>query len=163
MARREMVAARTAWSNRQAAPGAAAVMAFTAPLVACLDAQLYAIDAAIERLIAASQPLAQTVRCLCGIAGIGAKTAAALVALMPELGTLGRRQAAALAGLAPHPNQSGQSDRYRRTRGGRLEVKRALFMAALSAARHHPALHTFHQRLIARGSRSSPSSRSCEN
>jgi len=151
MARRDMVAARTAWNNRQLAPGATAAMAFTAPIVACLDAQLQAIDAAIEALIAASQPLAQTVRCLRGIAGIGAKTAAALVALMPELGRLGRRQAAALAGLAPHPNQSGQTDRYRRTRGGRPEVKQALFMAALSAARHHPALRSFHQRLIARG------------
>ncbi len=92
MARRDMVAARTAWANRQAASGA---MAFTAPIVACPDAQLRAIDAEIETVIAASQPLAQAARCLRGIAGIGARTAAALVALMAEPGTLGRRQAAA--------------------------------------------------------------------
>lgn len=151
MARRDMVAAHTAWSNRQSAPGAGATMAFTASIIACFEAQLHAIDAAIEAVIAASQPLIQAVNCLCAIAGIGGKTAAALVALMPELGTLARRQAAALAGLAPHPNQSGQSERYRRTRGGRPEVKRVLVMAALSAARHHPALRNFHQRLIAKG------------
>lgn len=151
MVRRDMVAARTAWSNRQLAPGATAAMDFTTPIVACLDAQLRVIDAAIEAVIAAAQPLAQAVRCLRGIAGIGATTAAALVALMPELGTLDRRQAAALAGLAPHPNQSGRSDRYRRTRGGRPVVKQTLFMAALSAARHHPTLRMFHQRLIAKG------------
>ena len=54
--------------------------------------------------------------------GVGHKTAAALVALMPELGALSRHKAAALAGLAPHPNQSGQFDAYRRTKGARAEV-----------------------------------------
>lgn len=81
------------------------------------------------------------------IAGIGQTTAAQLAALMPELGTLGRRQAAALAGLAPHPRQSGSNDAYRRTRGGRPEIKQTLFMAALAAARHNPTLRDFYQRL----------------
>ena len=70
---------------------------------------------------------------------------------MPELGTLDRRRVAALAGLAPYPNDSGSSHSYRRARGGREEVKRVLFMAALSAARHHPDLRRFHQRLLAKG------------
>jgi transposase len=85
------------------------------------------------------------------ITGIGAQTAAALVALMPELGQLGRRQAAALAGLAPHPNQSGTRHGYRRTQGGRPEVKRLMFMAAMTAVRHDPGLRQFHHRLIAAG------------
>lgn len=72
---------------------------------------------------------------------------------MPELGTLGRKQAAALAGLAPHPRQSGDADRYRRTRGGRPEIKRALFMAALSASRHDTALSAFYKRLRENGKR----------
>jgi transposase len=69
----------------------------------------------------------------------------------PELGHLNRRQAAALAGLAPHPGQSGTLDAYRRTRGGRPQVKRAMFMAALSAIRYNKPLAPFYQRLIANG------------
>ena len=72
---------------------------------------------------------------------------------MPELGTIDGKKAAALAGLAPHPRQSGVADRYRRTRGGRPEVKRILFMAALSAARHDTALSSFYQRLRDNGKR----------
>ena len=80
-----------------------------------------------------------------------AATAAALIALMPELGRLNRRKAAALAGLAPHPRQSGATDAYRSTKGGRPEVKRVLFMAALSAAKHNTDLRLFYKKLIANG------------
>ena len=75
-------------------------------------------------------------------------TAASLLALMPELGQLDRRKIAALAGLAPHPNQSGQADRYRIVRGGRQTIKPVLFFAALTAARHNPNLRRFYQRLL---------------
>ena len=70
---------------------------------------------------------------------------------MPELGSLDRRKAAALAGLAPHPQQSGDTEGYRRTRGGRPEVKRVLFMAALSARKHNPNLKAFYERLVQAG------------
>ena len=70
---------------------------------------------------------------------------------MPELGSLDRRKAAALAGLAPHPKQSGDTEGYRRTRGGRPEVKRILFMAALSARKHNPNLKAFYERLVQAG------------
>lgn len=58
------------------------------------------------------------------------------------------RQAASLAGLAPHPHQSGQREGYCRTRGGRPEVKRALFMAARN---HNPILKTVYDRLVQNG------------
>jgi transposase len=70
---------------------------------------------------------------------------------MPELGTLKAKQAASLAGLAPHPKQSGQTNAYRRVRGGRPILRQAMFMAAMSATRHNPALKAFYQRLIANG------------
>ena len=91
------------------------------------------------------------VNTLVAIEGMGAKTATALIALMPELGSLARRQAAALAGLRPDPRQSGELDAYRRTRGGRPEVKRVLFMAALSARKHNPTLKAFFERLVLAG------------
>lgn len=146
-ARRELVRDRVAYRNRLQAPGMAPIEPRLGRILAVLDAEIASLDTDIDTLIKACQPLRQTVAVLRSIPGIGPTTAAQLAALMPELGTLGRRQAAALAGLAPHPKQSGTNDAYRRTRGGRPEVKQALFMAALAATRHNPTLRNFYQRL----------------
>jgi transposase len=95
--------------------------------------------------------LAKAVETVRSVPGIGAKTAAALIALMPELGACSGKKAAALAGLAPHPRQSGKADGYRRVKGGRPEIKRILFMAALSAATRAKSFNEFYQRLIKNG------------
>jgi transposase len=151
MTRRDLVAQRLAWNNRLDGPIAGAAQPFLQEVVHCFERQIKAIDAHIAALIQRHQALERAVKLLQTIRGVGAKTAAALIALMPELGTVSRQRAAALAGLAPHPNQSGNNDAYRRVRGGRPEIKRTLFMAALSAAKHNPALRTFYQRLLANG------------
>lgn len=151
LARRDMVKDRLAYANRRAAPGADPAHAHLDALLASFDAQIKAVEADIEILTAQCEPIAGAVKTLLAIPGVGAKTAAAIVALMPELGSLPRRKAAALAGLAPHPRQSGEADGYRRTRGGRPEVKRVLFMAALSARKHNPTLRAFYERLIQAG------------
>jgi transposase len=151
LTRRDMVKDRLAYANRGAAPGAELAQAHIEAIVASFDAQIKAIDGDIDALIAQCEPIARARDILLAIQGVGAKTAAALIALMPELGTLTRRRAAALAGLAPHPRQSGQADAYRRTRGGRPEIKRVLFMAALSARKHNPTLREFYQRLVQAG------------
>jgi transposase len=149
--RRALINERTAWSNRTKAPGAQPVIGRLTRILAALNNEIAGIEADIEALIAASQPLARSVRTLRTIGGVGHTTACCLIAFMPELGTLDRCKAAALAGLAPHPRQSGLADRYRRTRGGRPEIKQILFMAALSAARHDPALSAFYKRLCSNG------------
>jgi transposase len=151
LTRRDMVAGRLAYANRRAAPGAEPAHPHLDALLESFDAQIKAIDADISALTAQCQPIAHAVQTLLAIKGLGPKTAAALIALMPELGSLPRRQAAALAGLAPHPKQSGETDAYRRTRGGRPEVKRVLFMAALAARKHNPTLKAFYQRLVQAG------------
>jgi transposase len=151
LTRNDLVATRVAYANRLGAPGANAGTPFLEAVVASLDAQIRAIDTATKALIRDNAPLQQAVMTLTSITSIGVVTAASLLALMPELGSLDRRQVAALGGLAPHPNQSGASDGYRRTKGGRPEVRKALFMAALSAARHHKTLRPFYETLIARG------------
>jgi transposase len=150
LARRDLVKDRLAYANRRA-PAAEPVRPYLDALVESFETQINAIEADIKTLRAACEPIAKAVNVLVAIPGVGQKTAAALIALMPELGSLFRRQAAALAGLAPHPNQSGQSDAYRRTRGGRPEVKRILFMAAISAAKHNPTLSASYKRLISAG------------
>lgn len=145
--RREIVRQRVACRNRLQAPGMAGVRPRLMRILATLDAEIAGLDADIASLIRSCEALRRCAATLRTIPGIGPATAAQLIALMPELGTLRRRQAAALAGLAPHPRQSGTSDAYRRTRGGRPEVKQALFMAGLTAARHNPTLRAFYQRL----------------
>ena len=149
--RRDMLRDRLAYANRRAAPGAEPVHAHLDALLAGFDAQIKAVEADINALTAQCEPIARAVKTLIAIEGMGAKTATALIALMPELGSLARRQAAALASLAPHPKQSGDTDAYRRTRGARPEVKRALFMAALAARKHNPTLKAFYERLIRAG------------
>lgn len=151
LTRRDLVQQHLAFSNRRLAPGAQPVRPYLDDLLDCLARQIKAIELRIEAILQASQPLKQAASILTDIPGIGPKTAAALIALMPELGSLNRRQAAALAGLAPHPRQSGNSDAYRPTAGGRPEIKRFLFMAALAAARHHPNLRDFFLKLTQNG------------
>jgi transposase len=151
LARRDLVAQRVASGNRLTAPGADAVRPFFNELLACLKAQIAAVDARIKAIIRNHRQLQNDVTVLRSIVGLGEITAAALMALMPELGSLTRRQAAALAGLAPHPNQSGKTDAYRPIRGGRPEIKRVLFMAAIAAARHNPDIKPFYDNLIAKG------------
>jgi len=149
MIRQDMVASRTAWSNRRNAPRAMTML--IDPICQTLDVQIRAVEAAIETLLGSCEPLRASIATLRTIKGLGPVTAPALIALMPELGSLDRKQAAALAGLAPHPNQSGNRDGYRRVRGGRSDVKRLLFIPALTAARYDPKLSAFYQRLVDSG------------
>lgn len=151
LTRADLVRQRTAMANRLQAPNASLVRHVLRPVLRCLERQTAKVEQEIAALIAADGDLGAASATLQSIGGVGPTTAATLVALMPELGRLSNRQAAALAGLAPHPRQSGRHDGYRSTRGGRPEVKRALFMAALSACRHDRALRVFYQRLIAQG------------
>jgi transposase len=145
-ARQDLVRNRTAHKNRLAAPGAQAAAPFLGKVVKALDGEIKAIEQAIKAEIRANKKLHKAVKLLRSVCGIGLITAAGLLVLMPELGTLNRRQIASLGGLAPHPRQS---DTYRFVRGGRQEVKSVLFMAALSASRFHKTLRVFYQRLLA--------------
>lgn len=149
--RRELVRQRVACRNRLQAPGTAAVAHRLRRILKTIDDEITGLEAEIAALIRAHEPLERTANVLRNIAGIGPTTAAQLVALMPELGTIGRRQAAALAGLAPHPRQSGSTEGYRKTRGGRPEIKQILFMASLAATRHNPTLRAFYKRLCSNG------------
>ena len=151
LARLDLVKDRVAYANRRAAPQSAPAQPYLDAIVACFDGQIKALEAGIKALVEQCGPIARDVEAVVTIKGVALKTASTLIALMPELGTLGRKQAAALAGLAPHPKQSGGRDAYRRTRGGRPNVKRALFMAAMAARRHNPQLRAFFDRLVAAG------------
>ena len=86
-----------------------------------------------------------------------------MLAQLPELGQLNRRQAAALAGLAPFNHDSGSIRGKRAIFGGRRALRSGLYMAALSVARFNPILSRFYQRLRAKGKPHSLSQQSCGN
>lgn len=83
--------------------------------------------------------------------GVGPVLATTLLAYLPELGEEDDKRIAALVGVAPHPEDSGESSRPRHVRGGRIEVRNVLYMAAVSASQHNPVLSMFYQRLRAAG------------
>jgi transposase len=85
------------------------------------------------------------------VPGVGPAISRTLIAELPELGKLDRRQVAALAGLAPFTRQSGQWRGKAFIAAGRAAVRSPLFMGAMVAAKHNPVLKAFHQRLIAAG------------
>jgi transposase len=113
--------------------------------------QLEQIDAWINELVHAEPALTHQVARLCAVVGVGRITAVVLLATMPELGVLNRRQAAALAGVAPFNRDSGPRRGHRLIGGGRANARRALYMAALVAAFNNPRFQVFYQRLIAAG------------
>jgi transposase len=109
------------------------------------------IEADIRAVLKSDARLGGLVAALAGTEGVGELTAAKVAALMPELGTLGRRRAASLAGLAPVTRQSGRWRGQSRIGGGRSSVRTALYMSALVAARHNPVLREVYTRLVAKG------------
>lgn len=149
--RADLVATRADYSRRLQAPGQGPHKRRIEALLKDLDRNIETLETDIDRLVARDTSLVELFEVICAIPGCGRKTAIVLLALMPELGQLTRRQAAALAGLAPHPNDTGRSKGYRRVRGGRPEIKVALFMAALSASRYHPQLSQHYKHLLDQG------------
>jgi len=116
-----------------------------------LQREVAQIEATIAELIASSENLRDRAALLRTAPGVGPVSATALLAEMPELGTLTPRQVAALAGLAPMARDSGVRTGKRRIGGGRKGLRDVLYMAGLSAARNDPSLRAFSDRLRENG------------
>lgn len=133
--RLDLVEIRTKESNRLAAPRSKPIAADLKSHIRELDRRIEAIEARIDALIASCKVMELRTKVLRSIPGVGRVLAPLLLAMMPELGILSRRQVASLAGCAPHPNDSGKANGYRATRGGRRQLRPALFIAAMAATR----------------------------
>jgi len=116
-----------------------------------IEAQVTSLDAAIDAVIANDPLLTRRREILLSIPGLGSVTAQALLADMPELGSLEEAQAASLAGLAPVTRQSGKWQGKSFIRGGRASLRQALYMPALVATRFNPDLKRVYDRLIDNG------------
>jgi len=146
-ARTAATAERTALANRRAAAQTAFLRAELARRLRAVERHAERLDAEIESRIKANPELARRRSILVSIPGIGAVSAAVLIANFAELGACSGKQAAMLAGLAPVACESGERIGRRAIKGGRSSVRNAIYMAALSASSHNPDLTVFARRL----------------
>ncbi|WP_457795318.1 IS110 family RNA-guided transposase [Horticoccus sp. 23ND18S-11] len=120
-------------------------------LIGELQKQVQQIEVMIEQQIDDDDTLRGQSARLQQVKGIGKVTASTILAELPELGKLSRKQVGALAGVAPYNRDSGTLRGRRTIRGGRVKVRRVLYLAALVATRFNPVLKSFYQRLVAAG------------
>ena len=137
--------------NRGARLSDASVQRLNRSLINQIKKQIQQLDLLIKEHIDQSDELSAKAAKLMSISGVGARTAALLLAQMPELGQLNRREVAALVGVAPFNRDSGKMRGKRAIYGGRKPVRHGLYMAAVVAARHNPILRSFYLRLLAGG------------
>jgi len=119
-----------------------------------LEKQLKSIDSQLAGLLATDTRNQRTIEILQSVKGVGPVTISTFIAELPELGTLNRGEVAKLVGVAPINRDSGAKSGKRFIGGGRGQVRRVLYMAAIVALRHNPTIKAFYQRLKAKGKES---------
>ena len=116
-----------------------------------LEQELSDLDKGLRQTLRRSPVWREKDDLLRTVPGVGEQISLTLLANLPELGTLNRRQIAALVGVAPYNRDSGTLRGKRAVWGGRSRVRAVLYMGALVASRHNPAIRDFYQRLLAAG------------
>lgn len=119
--------------------------------IAWLEQELDDLDKTLKQTLRGSPIWQEKDDLLRSVPGVGPQLSLALLAYLPELGTLDRRQIAALVGVAPYNRDSGTLRGKRTVCGGRGRVRAALYMGALVASRHNPVITDLYQRLLAAG------------
>ncbi|GAB6175587.1 IS110 family transposase [Desulfobaculum senezii] len=120
-------------------------------VIATLRTQEKSLSLEIKKHILSDKDFSDKATLLETTKGISSVTSATLLAFFPELGTLTPKQAASLAGLAPFNRDSGKKTGQRCVWGGRIKVRSALYMSAISATVWNPAIRAFYQRLCDAG------------
>ena len=127
------------------------VMASLERSIKWLERELAALDEDLDDSIRKSALWREKDDLLRSVKGVGRVVSRTLLAFLPELGQLNRKQVAALAGLAPFNNDSGTRSGKRTIWGGRADVRCVLYMAAVTAVRWNQVLAAFYRRLVAAG------------
>ena len=151
LARRALVKDRTAAKNRAKRWSRRLLGQQTARRLRQIEADIKAIDAEIKTILEQDPDLQRRMDILLSIPGLSTVTAVILLSEMPEIGPLEPKAAASLAGLAPATRQSGRWQGKARIQGGRAELRQALYMPALVAARFNPDMKRLYDRLIENG------------
>lgn len=149
--RRQIIAMIVAERQREKRITAPGLRKSIVRLVKVLEKELAKLDEDIGEAVRGSPAWREKEELLISVPSIGPAIARTLIADLPELGQLNRKEIAALVGLAPFTRQSGQWRGKSFIAGGRAPVRAALFMGALVAKRHNPVLKAFFERLIAAG------------
>lgn len=149
--RRQIVQMISAEKQREQRTSEARLKRSIVRLVTALQKELSDLDGQIDEQIRSSPIWLQKEALLTSVPGVGRVIARTLLAEMPELGSLDRRQIAALAGLCPFTRRSGKWRGKSFISGGRASVRSVLFVAALVGVRFNPTLKAFYERLRASG------------
>ena len=146
--RRQLLAMRVAEQQRAAGPDRRMRRSLNIMLKA-LDRELARVEQEMHAFIGAHH--AELLALLGEVKGVGKATISTLLAEVPELGELSGREISALVGVAPINRDSGTLRGKRTTFGGRPQVRKVLFMAAMVATRYNPVIKVFYTRLVAAG------------
>ncbi len=119
--------------------------------IAYLEGRIKEAEEDIDKTVRRSDAWRRKSEIVRSVPGFGKAFCAMVLAKVPELGTLNRKQIGALVGVAPMPDDSGSRHGRRMIAGGRFEVRNKLYMCAMVAARRNPVLKQFYERLVARG------------
>lgn len=120
-------------------------------MIALLKAEKKRLEEQIEQFLKEQKAWQAQREILRSAPGVGKVTSATLLADLPELGKMDRKKIAALVGVAPMNYDSGRKRGYRKTKGGRGDVRSILYMSTLVATRHNPVIQTQYQQMLKRG------------
>jgi transposase len=120
-------------------------------VIACLKEGKKALEVQIQQCVAEQEAWQEQTEILKSAPGVGKVTTATLLAELPELGKMDRKKIAALVGVAPMNSDSGKKRGYRKTKGGRTDVRSVLYMSTLVATRYNPVIQAQYQQLLKRG------------
>ncbi|MBI2977757.1 MAG: IS110 family transposase [Rhodospirillales bacterium] len=149
--RRQLIEMMTAERNRRRQLSRPRLVKALERHLAALQKDLSEIEREIDTTVRGTPAWREREDLLRSVPGVGPTVARALIADLPELGSLGRKQIAALVGVAPLNRDSGKMRGRRTTWAGRAKVRATLYMAALVASRHNPILAAFYRRLLNAG------------
>jgi len=149
--RNQLVELRTAESNRREHLRNRTIARSIAVMIKTIDRELAKIEQEMRQHIIRTPEFKLKVDQLTSAPAIGETTAMMLIANVPELGRLNRRQISALVGVAPINRDSGTFRGKRMTGGGRRDVRAKLFMPTIVATKHNPVISEFYHRLLAAG------------
>ena len=120
-------------------------------IIAILKEEKKLLDEQIQQFLNEQKAWQEQSEILSSAPGVGMVTTATLLADLPELGKMDRKKIAALVGVAPMNKDSGKKRGYRKTKGGRTEVRSVLYMSTLVATRYNPMIRAQYQQLLKRG------------
>ena len=120
-------------------------------MISAIDKQIKGIDQRIKKMIEENPDWSTKDKILQSMPGVGPKTSQVLISALSELGDANRQEMAALVGIAPFCDDSGKRSGTKHIKGGRAQVRSALYMATLSAIKWNPTIKEFYERLVAAG------------